>query len=109
MFTIVTAEDKVMKEYSSTIPQRSDVGQLLFYMLGVMIQNVSDNNQYQLGLFIEGNQILLCYGSATVSVGSREVEMDFKVLQFINLLDVNSLKMICDSILSVRNFILENK
>ena len=46
-----------MKEYPSTIPQRSDVGQLMFYMLGIMIQNVSDNDQYQLGLFIEGNQV----------------------------------------------------
>ena len=49
-----------MKEYPSTEPQRSDVSQLLFYMLGIIMKSNYSENQYQLGIFIEGTQVSYC-------------------------------------------------
>ena len=42
-----------MKEHVNVpVPQKSDVGQLLFYMLGTFIVNSDKNEQQQLGIYI---------------------------------------------------------
>ena len=42
---------------NAPIPENSDVGQLLFYMLGTFIVNSEMNEQQQLGIFIEGEYV----------------------------------------------------
>ena len=38
-------------------PETSDVGQLLFYMLGIFVINSEKNEQQQMGLYIEGEHV----------------------------------------------------
>ena len=38
-------------------PETSDVGQLLFYMLGIFVINSEKNKQQQMGLYIEGEHV----------------------------------------------------
>ena len=38
-------------------PETSDVGQLLFYMLGIFLINSEKNEQQQMGLYIEGEHV----------------------------------------------------
>ena len=40
---------------------------------------------------------------------SNEVEVDLKVSQFYDLLDLNTLNLICDAIFAVTSVVLENK
>lgn len=112
-----------MKEFPNHEPQKSDVGQLLFYMFGIIMKSSLSHDQYQLGLFFEGTQVnyssvcvfmnylfqvLLCYANTT-STNSNEVEVDLKVSQFYDLLDLNTLNLICDAIFAVTSVVLENK
>ena len=47
-----------MKEHINVpIPENSDVGQLLFYMLGTFIVSSEKNEQQQLGIYIEGEHV----------------------------------------------------
>ncbi|XP_019860392.1 PREDICTED: uncharacterized protein LOC109588716 [Amphimedon queenslandica] len=110
-FTIVSAEDKHVKELVTiTGPQSSDVGQLLFYMLGIFIRNVSvQNNQQQLGLYIEGDKISITYGRINRAVGTDEATVHFSVSKFHNILDGGVLQSVCLAIFSVINIILDTK
>ena len=48
-----------MKEHVNVpVPQNSDVGQLLFYMLDIYL-NCNKNEQQQLGIYIEDNMLVI--------------------------------------------------
>ena len=72
-----------MKELVTiTGPQSSDVGQLLFYMLGIFIKNVSiQNNQQQLGLYIEGDKVSHCAADSILCSFTSVLHMDGSIEQ----------------------------
>uniref|UniRef100_A0A1X7UMP8 Uncharacterized protein n=1 Tax=Amphimedon queenslandica TaxID=400682 RepID=A0A1X7UMP8_AMPQE len=82
-----------MNEVPSLVAFESDVGQLLFYVMGNLIETSYKDSQHILGILIEGKQFLLCHAT-----WDRMNESFMIVIsQFYNLLDADNLIYLCET------------
>uniref|UniRef100_A0A1X7VJC9 Uncharacterized protein n=1 Tax=Amphimedon queenslandica TaxID=400682 RepID=A0A1X7VJC9_AMPQE len=101
---IVIVEGKFCKDIPCKDARDSDIGQLLFYMVGNLIKNtgVERDEQYVLGILIEGKQFLVCYGTMTLAE-EHDMQIDLRVSKFCDVFDASNLAYLRELCFNISN------